>query len=263
MTAPANLVPIERRQWILRRAALERVVKVRDLADALEVHEMTIRRDLEVLAEQGHVERVHGGARIKRQAALESSYQSRALSNIVEKEQIAKAALGLIREGDTVAFDASTTALALMRSLGEQGFNAVVVSLDGAEVLAGSSVPFLLIGGAFHASARSFVGPLVGVQLERIHPDSVFFSAKGFTPEEGFTDAYLSEVETKERLIAASDRVVALLDHTKFGKRGLGTIVRTNRVDVLITDRPLDPRYHEALDRDGVEVIIATEDRPE
>jgi DeoR/GlpR family transcriptional regulator of sugar metabolism len=256
---PSNLVPIERQQWILRRAMLDRVVKVRELADALNVHEMTIRRDLEALAEMGHVERVHGGARIKNQAGLESSYQSRAASNVIEKEAIARAAFRLIEEGDTVAFDASTTALALLRTIGQTPVNAIVISLDGAEVLASSGHGFLLIGGTFHAPARSFVGGLVKTQLERLHPDTVFFSAKGFTPEEGFTDAHLAEVETKERLIAASDRTIALLDHTKFGKRALGTIAHADRIDVLVTDRPLDPRYREAFEQHGVQIIVASE----
>lgn len=260
MSVPSNLVPAERQQWILRRAALERIVKVRDLAEALGVHEMTIRRDLEALAEQGLLERIHGGARIKKQAALESSYHSRATTNVPAKEAIARRARELISPGDTVAFDASTTALSLIRALDAIDLQAVVISLDAAEVLAGAGIPFLLVGGSFHAPARSFVGPLVKSQLDRIHPDVVFFSAKGYTPEAGFTDAHLAEVETKERLIACSDRAVALLDRSKLGKEALGTIEIRGRLEALVTDAPLAPRYREALDSDGVRVLVAEKD---
>ena len=133
----------------------------------------------------------------------------------------------------------------------------MVISLDAADALAAAAIPFLLVGGSFHAPARSFVGPLVKAQLDRLHPDLVFFSAKGYTPEAGFTDAHLAEVETKERLIACSDRAVALLDHTKFGKEALGTITRHERVSALVTDEPLEPRYREALETDGVRIVVA------
>jgi len=257
MSVPNDLVPAERRQEILRRAALERIVKVRDLANALGVHEMTVRRDLEALAEEGLLERIHGGARLKRQAGYEASYHVRAATNLPEKERIARAALALVSEGDTVAFDASTTALALLQRLVLPSGLAVVTSLDGANALAGAKVPFMLVGGLFHAPARSFVGGSVRFQLGKLHPDKVFFSAKGFSARAGFTDAHLPEVEVKECLIASAGLKVALLDGLKFGREALGTVATADAVDVLVTDREPPERELEALAAAGVEVIVA------
>jgi DeoR family fructose operon transcriptional repressor len=252
-----DLVPAERQQEILRRAMVSRVVRVKDLASQLGVHEMTIRRDLEALAEQGLLERVHGGARIRNQAGRESSYQMRAVTNTREKELIAGAAAELIEEGDTVAFDASTTALAMIGKLSVEDLQAIVVSLDGANALADAGVPFIMIGGSFHAPARSFTGLQVGLQLERLHADKVFFSAKGFTPRAGFTDAYLAEVESKERLIRSGGLVIALLDHSKFGKEALGTIAKVEQVDVLVTDHEPPTEYLETLEAAGVKLVVA------
>lgn len=252
-----DLVPVERQQEILRRATVERIVKVKRLAAELGVHEMTIRRDLDALAEQGLVERVHGGARIKNQAASESSYQIRVATQTREKELVAQAALELVRDGDTIAVDASTTALALIRNLTGRSVSAIVVSLDAADAAASAGIPFIMVGGMFHPPARSFVGPQVGVQLERLHPDKVFFSAKGFTRRAGFTDAHLPEVETKERLVRSAGVVVALLDHTKFGKEALGTIATPAEVDVLITDREPSREYRESLEAIGVRLVVA------
>lgn len=236
---------------------VSRVVKVKSLAAELGVHEMTIRRDLEVLADQGFLERVHGGARIRNQAARESLYQTRAVSNTREKELIAEAAAEMIEEGDTVAFDASTTALAVIGRISSKAVQAIVVSLDGANTLAEAGVPFIMVGGSFHAPARSFTGLQVGMQLKRLHADKVFFSAKGFTPRAGFTDAYLAEVETKERLTRSAGLVVALLDHSKFGKEALGTIAAVEQVDVLVTDGEPPKEYREALEAAGVRLVIA------
>jgi DeoR/GlpR family transcriptional regulator of sugar metabolism len=252
-----QLLPSERQQLIIQRALLEPVVRVKALADELGVHEVTIRRDFEVLAEQGALERVHGGARIVNQAGLESSFQLRVMRHAHEKALIARAARRLIGEGDTVAFDASTSALAVMRAITQQNVQAITISLDGAETLAGAGIPFILLGGTFHPPARSFVGPLVRLQLDRLHPDVAIVSAKGYSPASGFTDAYLPEAETKERLIAASSRVIVVLDHSKMGKQALGTFARESDVHVLVTDRLPAADLAEALEAAGVEIIVA------
>lgn len=254
-----DLVPAERQQEILRRAMVSRIVRVKSLAAELGVHEMTIRRDLEVLADQGLLERVHGGARIRNQAGRESSYQMRVVANTREKELIAEAAAALLEEGDTVAFDASTTALAVIGKLSAEDLQAIVISLDGANAAADAGIPFILIGGSFHAPARSFTGGQVGLQLERLHPDKVLFSAKGFTPRAGFTDAHLAEVESKERLIRSAGLVIALLDHSKFGKEALGTIAAMDQVDVLVTDQEPPAEYRESLESAGVRLVVAGE----
>lgn len=258
-SASRVLMPAERQQEIVRKAALRRIVKVSDLATEFGVHEMTIRRDLEVLAERGLLERIHGGARMLAQSGFEASFLIRAGSHVAEKANIAQAALTLVHDGDTVAFDASTSALAMVRGLAGRNVNAIVLSLDAAEELSRTDVPFVLVGGSFHRPARSFVGPLAGRQLERLHPDTVFLSAKGFSARSGFTDAHLSEVETKERLIAAASVVVVLLDHSKFGHEALGTFAGVDQVDVVVTDQEPDEGDRAALERSGVRLMVAGE----
>ena len=252
-----DLVPAERREEIMRRATLERVIRVKDLAERLKVHEMTIRRDLDALVEAGRLERVHGGARLKNQGGLEVSHAARALTNRAAKARIAHAAASLISEGDTVAFDASTTALEVQRHLRLTSGLAVVTSLDGANTLASAGVPFIIVGGSFHAPARSFVGRGVCAQLAKLHPDKVFFSAKGFSVRAGFTDAHLPEVEAKECLIASAGLKVALLDSSKFGQEALGTIATTADVDVLITECEPPEEVSAGLEQHGVQLIVA------
>lgn len=252
-----DLMPAQRQQEILRLAAVQRIVKVRDLAGALGVHEMTIRRDLEAMADRNLVERVHGGARISNQSGNESGFHIRASSNTRGKERIARAALELVNPGDTLAFDASTTALTMVQALAGRAVTCIVISLDAAIALAAMNIPYILVGGAFHAPARSFVGPLVRGQLERLHPDKVFFSAKGFSIRSGFTDAHLAEVEVKERLIDSAGLVVGLLDASKLGKEALGTIVRTEDVDVVVTDETPDAAFRDAFEAAGVRLMVA------
>ena len=249
-------MPAERHQHILRLALGERIVRIKDLARNLGVHEMTIRRDLDTLADQGLLQRVHGGARLTQQAGAEVAYTMRATQQLGAKARIAQAALSLLQEGDTVGFDASTTALALAQRLGRVQIQAVVTGLDVANALAAAKVPFTLIGGTFHERAHSFVGNMVTQGLSRLHLDTVFFSAKGLSVQAGFTDAHLPEVEVKERLIATGRVVVALLDSSKVGLEAFSQIVGLEQVDVLITDTRPSPALQEALAAADVRLIV-------
>ena len=259
MNTFADLLPVERRDEILRRANNQRVVRIKELAEQLNVHEITIRRDLEVLVEEGRLDRVHGGARLRKQAGLEVSQPIRAVTNRLLKVRIARAAAELIEDGDTTAFDASTTALELQKQLRLTSGLAIVTGLDGACTLAEKGVPFLVIGGTFHAPARSFVGQSLCSQLAQLHPDKVFFSAKGFSVRAGFTDAYLAEVEAKKCLIASANLKVVLLDSSKFDEEALGTIIHADGVDVLITDREPPEKICEILEQSNVQLIVAPE----
>lgn len=253
------LVPAERHQHILRLAFSKRIVRIKDLAQTLGVHEMTIRRDLDTLAEQGLLQRVHGGARLAQQAGAEVAYTMRAAQHVEAKERIAQAALSLIGENDVIGFDASTTALTLARQLGHAPISAVVTGLDIANVLAADKVPFTLIGGTFHERAHSFVGSMVTQGLSRLHLDTVFFSAKGLSVQAGFTDAHLPEVEVKERLIAAGGKIVALIDSSKFGHEAFCQIVPLEQIDILITEvAPLETVV-QALEEADIRLIVAEE----
>jgi len=257
----AALLP-GRQQDILRRALTLKVVRVRDLAAEFGVHEMTVRRDLDALCEAGKLSRVHGGARLLERTSEELSHQLRAGQNVDAKERIARAALELIGDGDTVALDASTTCLALARLLpglhgNGRAVQAIATSLDCADALAAGGVPFLMVGGTFHAPARSFVGAFFMDTMERLHPDKVFFSAKAYTPETGFTDPHLPEVGAKQALVRSGGSAIALLDSSKFGRRALATIATHADIDALVTDAPPGDEVRRELEADDIRLVIA------
>ncbi|GGR03323.1 DeoR/GlpR family DNA-binding transcription regulator [Deinococcus ruber] len=253
-----NVAPLPgRQQDILRRALTDKVVRIKDLAAEFGVHEMTVRRDLDALCEQGKLLRVHGGAQLLDKTSEELSQSMRAAQNVDAKERIARAALALIQDGDTVALDASTTSLALARLLPARRVQAITCSLDAANVLAAGGVPFLMVGGNFHVPARSFVGAFFLDTMQRLHPDLVFFSAKGYTPDTGFTDPHLPEVGAKQALVRSGSSVVALLDSSKVGRRALATIATHADINTLITDQPLPSELHTRLENDDIQVIVA------
>jgi DeoR/GlpR family transcriptional regulator of sugar metabolism len=256
MLTETSASPAERHEFILSEAFAHKRVRIKDLASRLGVHEITVRRDLDALSEQGLLERTHGGARLRTRASDEVAYSLRLNQHSDAKTRIALAALELVQDGDTIALDASTTVLALAGMLGVRNVTAIATSLDAANALASANVPFTLIGGTFHARARSFVGPLATATLKKLHPDKVFFSSKGFTLEAGFTDAHLPETEMKEQLIKSGSLIVAMLDHTKFGRTALNTITSLERVDVLVTDKEPSREVMDALEMADIRLVV-------
>jgi DeoR family transcriptional regulator, fructose operon transcriptional repressor len=249
--------PRARLDQVLHEVFTHKTVRIKELAQKLGVHEMTVRRDLDALTEQGMIERFHGGARLLERASDDVAYSFRVQENAEGKIRMATAALELIQDGDTVALDASTSTLALAQILSARQVGTIITSLDAANALSSANLPFTLIGGTFHARARSFVGALATATLKKLHPDKVFFSSKGFTPATGFTDAHLPETEMKERLIAVGGVNIALLDHTKFGRVALNTVAEMQEVDIVITDAEPAPNVRAALETADVRLIVA------
>ncbi len=239
------------------RVLAQRTVRIRELAIEFAVSEMTIRRELDHLAELGQIERIHGGARLREHAAEEESYQQRSLVQASAKDRMALAALELIQNGDSIGLDASTSALALARILPARRVRAILTGLDSVEAVMNSPIDFFVCGGFFHAKARSFVGATAIESLSRLHPDKVFFSSGGFTIEDGFTDANPQEADTKRALLRGGSLKIALIDHTKIGRRALASTAKLDAVDVLITDRQPSNELRQALEREDVRLIVA------
>lgn len=229
-------LPAQRREEVYRLIAGRRFASVKELSEALGVSEMTIRRDLRFLERKGLVRRIFGGAQLAEpQIALEESYERRMAQNKEAKEAIARLAKKLIAPGDTVALDGSTTALYLARELRNLRITVITNSLLVAGALLGSEAQVLVVGGELRAVSQTLVGPLAEEALGRFHPDKAFFSAKGLTTQ-GLMDSHLGEVAVKQQMLRMASQRIALLDGSKFGVRGLCTLIPLDQVHVLITD---------------------------
>ncbi|MFZ0249747.1 MAG: DeoR/GlpR family DNA-binding transcription regulator [Acidimicrobiales bacterium] len=215
-------------------------VRVGDLAAELAVSEMTIRRDLDVLAEQGRVRRVRGGALALGPQRFSERYGMQARA----KERVAAKLLALVPESGAVAMDASSTLQRLAASI--PGARQLTVATNGLEAFSAlrerSGVTVLLTGGQHDPRTDSLVGPLAARAARDLSLERLFVSAAGLTPE-GTTEATLEEAEVKVALAAVSAEVVLAIDHTKLGRAGVARCLPLHSVDVLVTDlEPDDER---------------------
>lgn len=252
-----KLLPSQRRQEIKKIATQDGVLRISDLADKFTVSEMTIRRDLEVLEESGYLERTFGGAVLSDQAAYESSHSSRLETNVAAKKAIARYAASLIYDGDTVALDVSTTALALAHELINRDLTVLTNSLNVALALRSSKTRLILSGGYLRQLSGGFVGPLALRTIKDLRVDHSFISAKGLTLSDGMFDSDLDEIEVKRAMIRSATRVTAIVDSSKFGKRALGKIVDFEAVDLLISDSGLSKDIEHELNNQDLNYHIA------
>lgn len=241
----------QRQALILERLRVVGAVRVAELARELEVSDMTVRRDLEILHEQGLLEKVHGGATvISGYASFEPGFVAKSALQQAEKAAIASAAAAMVEPGMAIAISAGTTTHALAALVGDiPGMTVVTNSLRVAEVLNRSvrRDQTVILTGGVRTPSEALVGPFAVAQLRSIHLDLVFMGVHGMDAKAGFTCPNLLEAETDRALIEAGRRLVVLADHSKWGIIGIASIARLDQADILISDTGLEPAAEVAL----------------
>jgi DeoR family fructose operon transcriptional repressor len=243
---------LDRLDAIKARVQSDGRVRVVELASELDVSEMTIRRDLDLLAEQGVLQRVRGGARAVGPQPFAARYGQHARA----KERIATKLLALVGDGGAIALDASTTVQRLARVMTD--VRDITVLTNGPETFrslqAAPGLTPLLTGGQLDRRTGSLVGPLAVRSAHDVLLRRVFVSAAGLDAVHGTTEATLEEADVKLALAAMAGEVVVAVDHTKLGQRGPARCLANERIHVLVTD--LDPD-DERLDpyRGGVRIL--------
>lgn len=246
----------ERHEKILKTIELLRTVSVQDLKERLDVSEVTIRKDLSFLEDQGLVLRTHGGARLAQDANRMRTLTIRERENPERKKAIARRAARLVQEGDTIYLDSGSTCQALAEELreGERSVRVITNALPIMNILADTeSVSLYTIGGSFRREAGSFVGPLSLANLGDYQIETGFVGATGFDTDGTFSSQNVIESQLKQAVLAASKRRVILADSTKANVRAFSVFARPENVDILITDSGCTM----CLRFDGMEVIIA------
>jgi DeoR/GlpR family transcriptional regulator of sugar metabolism len=249
------LLPAQRRQLILRAVRGGRGAEVIDLAQRFEVSEMTVRRDLAQLAQEGKLIRVHGGAVSVRD---EPPFAEIAVERLAEKERIGHAAAALVRDGQTIMIDIGTTTLQLARQLRDRELTVITSSLAVLEELQPyEGIELISLGGIVRRNYRSLVGVLAEDMLRQLTADLSFLGASGIRPDLSIMDTTMVEVPIKRGMIAAADRVVLLVDAAKFYMGGIVRVCGADELQALVTDAPEDEPALRELVRAGVEVVHA------
>jgi DeoR/GlpR family transcriptional regulator of sugar metabolism len=255
----------QRQGHILERVRSDGAVRVSDLARALGVSDMTVRRDLELLHERGLIEKVHGGATAVAGSSLfEPGFRAKSKLQLAEKEAIGTAAAALVEPGTAIGMSAGTTTHELARHLIDVPRLTVVTnSVPVAQVLHeyGRADQTIILTGGVRTPSDALVGPFALATLRTIHVDLVFMGVHGMEPQSGFTTPNVLEAETDRALLEAGRRLVIVADHTKWGMIGISSFARLDQADTVITDSGIARDAREVLGA-RVRELVVVQPRP-
>jgi DeoR/GlpR family transcriptional regulator of sugar metabolism len=253
----------ERRHSLLDMLRKQPGLRVPEIAKGLGVSEGTIRNDLNALEEEGRLKRVHGGAILNDQSQFQNnSFVRRYNQSVAAKLSIAREAAFLVKDGDSILLDASSTAYYLARALSER--NKLRVLTNGFEVARelaqNTSNTVILIGGVVNNDSSSVTGLLSEQIIAEIHIEKAFFSCSGFSIERGMTEVHYEEAQLKRKAIESADQVFALIDSSKFGKEDLTPFARPVQITRLFTDSSISEEWKKRLQGANIPFMACVED---
>ena len=254
---------LPRHQKILKLLAGKENVSVSELSSLLNVSEVTIRTDLNSLAKQGKVDRLHGGAHlVEERVRQEYSFQTRKSLNAQIKQKIGELASSYVYSSDSVLFDSSTTVLALAHAIrNREELKDVTVIPTGIwtaiELMGCNNINVLLPGGYLRHTSGSITGLSTNDFFNGLIIQKAFLGAWGISSENGLTDTNLLEIELKRFIVSRAKEVIILVDGSKFNQTGLSSFAELNQISMIITDSSAPAAAIENIRKAGVEVSIA------
>lgn len=256
------MIPAERRRQILSRTRSEGVVSTQQLAEEFDVSELTVRRDLKMMANEGLLVRTRGGATMRGSLGQELTYLEKTAEAQREKAAIAAKAAELIESGDSVILGPGTSTLELANQIREISELTVVTnSLLVIDALMNvSNIQVEVTAGSLRRSIRALVGPLTEESLRTLRANKVFISGNGVNRDRGLTTPEVTVAASDRALVAAGEKRIVLADHTKIGTETMWQTLGVDQMDVLVTDSKASSGEVQALRNAGVEVIVADSD---
>lgn len=266
--AAERLPPAVRRQRILELMWREGFVSVAQIAERFGVSQMSARRDLDALSEQGRLVRSHGAAvpasppaaarGAAEDEARELQYDTRRRRQNAAKQAIARSAAALLGPDDNLALDVGSTVLALGRELVKgPGLRVFTNHLRLAALLAGTRCEVLMPGGIVRAQELSLCGQTALAQTAQHWFSKAFIGVAGLTEEGGF-DSSPEDTQIKRGYIERADQVILLCDASKFGQHSLALACTLDEIDMIITDAAPPPSLFAALKAAKVVVRVAS-----
>lgn len=248
----------QRKNYIMKMLQERDSLDVITLSQRLDTSKVTIRKDLDELAEKGLVIRTHGGAVLAEKQNLVRLISNTIKEHTEAKKAICKHALRYVEPGKSVIIDSGSTTVHLAPLVAKKNITVITNSILVIQELAGAeSVELLIIGGLLRRPSLAAIGSPARSYLSQVHVDTLFLGASGFSLEQGITCTNLIEADTKQAMIASASKVCLLADSSKFGTVSLAKVCNWSDIDMLITDDGLSEASYLALEAQGIHVEIA------
>ncbi|MCW6530468.1 DeoR/GlpR family DNA-binding transcription regulator [Sphingomonas sp. MMSM20] len=233
--------------------------RVRDLAEAFSVSEVTIRQDLERLESEGHIVREHGGAYLKSVPQQVRAMALHHLVNMDAKRRIGRAAAALVEDGETIILDSGSTTTEVAMNLGDREHLTVITNALNIALVLGA-MPTCTVhmpGGQFKAPTLSVSGERSADYFKGLFAQKLFLATAAVSFEAGLTFPALADIPVKRAMIETASRVYLVADSSKIGKTSFSSLGGIENIHALITDNGIRDEDHRAFTDAGIEVIVA------
>lgn len=250
----------ERRQQISIMVREQGSVQVAPLAERFGVSMQTIRKDLHFLAERGVAERSYGGA-ISADAvnvSTEPRVEEKRAIHTDEKARIGALAAAMVEPGDSIVLDSGTTTLQIAEHLRDhEDITVLTNDLNIVAALARKErINVVVLGGLLRRRNRAFYGAQTVSSLDDLHVDKLFLGVDGFDVERGITTHFEPEAMLNRKMVQAAGQVIAVTDHSKFGRVCLHRIINIEEIDALVTDVTPPEDVRAAAERLGLVIRV-------
>jgi DeoR family fructose operon transcriptional repressor len=244
----------QRREAILAIAYQQSHVSVKYLAEQLNVSEATVRRDLQGLAIQGHLELTHGGAKVTRNS--DYSFLSKSMRNIEGKKIIAKMAAEMVASGDQIFLDAGTTCFemtAFLRS--KRSLSVILHSIRTAQELQTPGMNVVLLGGQYRPDRMDTMGPMTCDSLEHLRGYTAFFGTDGISMDFGLSSVDIESAHLLSIAAKNAKKSILLVDSSKFDQPSLYKITDFDMISTVLTEKIPSPQWCEFFENKNINII--------
>lgn len=241
----------ERLNAVIEFLQVRPVATVKDLSDAFQVSEVTMRRDLNELQSQNLVKRMHGSVMLRPHNEISiPGFKQKALDNVHEKKAIARAAADLVADGSVIFVNGGSTAYEFISLIRDRKVTIVTNNAITINLIEGAAARLIITGGEYNATACTFSGELTLRFLGTINADMCFLGTNGLSAEGGLSTYYHEESNINMQMIRkCRGPLVVMADHSKIGKTCHFTNECLDRIDYLITDSKADPEELSKISR--------------
>ncbi|CDQ41046.1 MULTISPECIES: DeoR/GlpR family DNA-binding transcription regulator [Virgibacillus] len=233
------MLAAERKLKIIEYVKHKETASVAELSSTFQVHEATIRRDLNEIEKEGKLRRTHGGVVLVEDVSSEPTFTIRASERIDEKQRIAKQAASMVDEGDNIILDSGTTTYQIAQELTNK-VNITIVTNDiniAAEFKACASIKVIVTGGILFPDSYILNGVYTDSVLNNLYVSKAFVAIPAFHPKRGLTHFDEQLISAKKSMIEAAEETIVVTDHTKLGGVSLHTVSPIDRINKLITGK--------------------------
>jgi DeoR family transcriptional regulator of aga operon len=261
MDRSSNKSTVSRRAKILEELDAKGQVTVSDLSEKYSISTVTIRNDLAHLEKQNMLIRARGGAiKVKYyRLEIDPSVSEKQKVFLKEKQKIAKAAIKLIDDGDTIVLDSGSTTSEVAKSL-EQFKHLTIITnaLNIASILSEyDDFNVFMSGGVLRKRSLSLVGALAGENFKKFFCDKLFLGVDGFDTRHGLSTPNTEEAYVNSIMIGMAKKVIVVTDSRKFLRRRFAFIAPMSKIHTVVTDSGIREEDKARLKNNGIELIIA------